>query len=189
MSSEDGGQILGVDLRHQREFCISFARSCTSCGEWICCFDMAILATFMGVPKEGPSAGIALVVGIITALKGLPVRNDLAMTGEITILDKVLPVGGIQQKLQAACEAGVKEVVIPNDNLTEAQTLPAAITQKLEITPVQVVDEAIKAALIVPKAWKEESRYVPEEARAKAYSFDPPHYGPWHREPLGPCDP
>jgi len=119
--------------------------------EWRQSFDVAILATFMGVPKEGPSAGIALVVGIISALKGLPVRNDLAMTGEITILGKVLPVGGIQQKLRAAFEAGVKEVVIPTDNLAEAQALPAAITQRLKITTVQAVDEAIKAALIVPK--------------------------------------
>jgi PDZ domain-containing secreted protein len=118
--------------------------------EWRQSFDVAILATFMGVPKEGPSAGIALVVGIISALKGLPVRNDLAMTGEITILGKVLPVGGIQQKLRAAYEAGVKEVIIPADNLAEAQALPGAITQKLKITTVQAVDEAIKAALIVP---------------------------------------
>lgn len=120
--------------------------------EWRQSFDVAILATFMGVPKEGPSAGVALVVGIISALKGLPVRNDLAMTGEITILGKVLPVAGIQPKLRAAFEAGVKEVVIPADNLAEAQALPAAITRKLKITAVQAVDEAIKAALIGPKA-------------------------------------
>jgi len=92
--------------------------------EWRQSFDVAFLATFMGVPKEGPSAGIALAVGIISALKGLPVRNDLAM----------------------------KEVVIPKDNLAEAQALPAAIVQKLKITTVQAVDEAIKAALIAPKA-------------------------------------
>ena len=118
--------------------------------EWRQSFDVAILATYMGVPKEGPSAGIALVVGIISALKGIPVRNDVAMTGEITILGKVLPVGGIQQKLRAAFEAGVKEVIIPADNLAEAQALPAAITQKLKITTVQAVDEAIKTALNMP---------------------------------------
>ncbi|NDJ14614.1 MAG: BREX system Lon protease-like protein BrxL [Acidobacteriia bacterium] len=118
--------------------------------EWRQSFDVAILAAFMGVPKEGPSAGIALVVGIISALKGLPVRNDLAMTGEITILGKVLPVGGIQQKLRAAFEAGVKEVIIPAENLAEAQALPVSITQSLKITTVQSVAEAIKVALIMP---------------------------------------
>ncbi|MCC6356463.1 MAG: endopeptidase La, partial [Verrucomicrobiae bacterium] len=96
-------------------------------------------------------AGIALVVGIISALKGLAVRNDLAMTGEITILGKVLPVGGIQQKLRAAFEAGVKEVLIPSDNMAEAHALPAAITQKLKITTINAVDEAIKVALLQPK--------------------------------------
>jgi len=116
--------------------------------EWRQSFDVAILATFMGIPKEGPSAGIALLVGIISALKGLRVRNDLAMTGEITILGRVLPVGGIQQKLRAAYEAGVAEVLIPADNLAEALALPQAITQVLRIIPIEEIDQAIKVALL-----------------------------------------
>ena len=87
--------------------------------EWRQSYDVAILGTFMGVPKEGPSAGVALVTGIVSVLKGLKVRNDLAMTGEITILGKVLPVGGIQQKLLAAYESGIKEVLIPADNVSD----------------------------------------------------------------------
>jgi len=115
--------------------------------EWRQSYDVAILATFMGVPKEGPSAGVALLIGIISALKGLPVRNDLAMTGEITLFGKVLPVGGIHQKLRAAYDAGVKEVLIPADNLPEAQLLPSSIIEKLKITPILAVDEAISAAM------------------------------------------
>ncbi|MDZ7581594.1 MAG: S16 family serine protease [Deltaproteobacteria bacterium] len=84
-------------------------------------FDVEVLATFMGVSKEGPSAGITIVTGIVSALKKVLVRNDLAMSGEITIMGKVLPVGGIQQKVRAAYDAGVKEVLLPADNLKEAE--------------------------------------------------------------------
>ena len=66
--------------------------------EWRHNYDVAVLATFMGIPKEGSSAGITIVTGIVSASNGVPVRNDFAMTGEITIMGKVLPVGGIQQK-------------------------------------------------------------------------------------------
>jgi ATP-dependent Lon protease len=110
--------------------------------------DIAVLATFMGQPKEGPSAGIAMVVGIISALKGQPVRNDVAMTGEITIMGKVLPVGGIQQKLRAAVDAGVKEALIPLENLREAEGLPQSIRGKIKICPVQSIQEALPIALL-----------------------------------------
>jgi len=118
--------------------------------EWRQSYDVAILGTFMGVPKEGPSAGAALVTGIVSVLKGLKVRNDLAMTGEITILGKVLPVGGIQQKLLAAYEAGVKEVLIPAENLNDTGVLPAVVKAKLKLTPVTRVEEVLKAALLPP---------------------------------------
>lgn len=102
--------------------------------EWSKNFDVAVLATFMGVPKEGPSAGIAILTGIVSALKGQPVRNDLAMTGEITIMGKILPVGGIQQKVRAAYDAGVKEVLLPADNVKEAQGLPPYILDAVKLT-------------------------------------------------------
>ena len=116
-------------------------------GDWSKHYDVAVLATFMGVPKEGPSAGIAILTGIVSAIKKKPVRHDLAMTGEITIMGKILPVGGIQQKVRAAYEAGLKEVLLPIDNLKEAQSLPAYILEALQITPVQTIDEVLKHAL------------------------------------------
>jgi len=116
--------------------------------EWRQSFDVAVLATFMGVPKEGPSAGVAMVTGIVSALKGIPVRNDLAMTGEITIMGKVLPVGGVQQKVRAAYEAGVKEVLLPADNLKEAQGLPADVLAAVKLTPVESIEEVLKYALL-----------------------------------------
>jgi ATP-dependent Lon protease len=116
--------------------------------EWRQNFDVAVLATYMGVPKEGPSAGIAMVTGIVSALKAAYVRNDLAMTGEITIMGKVLPVGGIQQKVRAAYDAGVKEVLLPAENLREAEGLPKYILDAVKLTPVQSIDEVLKHALL-----------------------------------------
>lgn len=117
--------------------------------EWRENFDVAILATFMGVPKEGPSAGITIVTGIVSALKGVPVRNDLAMTGEITIMGKILPVGGIQQKVRAAYDAGVREVLLPADNLKEAQSLPSYMLEDVRLTPVVSIKEVLEHALVV----------------------------------------
>lgn len=119
--------------------------------EWRQNYDVAVLATFMGIPKEGPSAGIAIVTGIVSALKGQLVRNDLAMTGEITIMGKVLPVGGVQQKIRAAYEAGIKEVLLPADNLKEAQGLPSYIFDSLKITQVTNIEDVLKYAFIVEK--------------------------------------
>jgi ATP-dependent Lon protease len=116
--------------------------------EWHENYDVVVLATFMGVPKEGPSAGVTIVTGIVLALKRLPVRNDLAMIGEITIMDKVLPVGGIQEKVRAAYEAGVREVLLPADNLREAQGLPQYILDVLTLTPVERIEDVLDWALI-----------------------------------------
>ncbi|MBE3050157.1 BREX system Lon protease-like protein BrxL [Candidatus Bathyarchaeota archaeon] len=116
--------------------------------DWRENFDVAVLATFMGVPKEGPSAGITIVTGIVSALQGRPIRNDLAMTGEITIMGKVLPVGGIQQKIRAAFEAGVKEVILPADNMKDTQSLPPYILSAVALTPVQSIKEVLQRALI-----------------------------------------
>jgi hypothetical protein len=102
--------------------------------------------------QDGPSAGITIVTGIVSALKERPVRHDLAMTGEITIMGKVLPVVGIQQKVRAAADAGIKEVLLPADNLREAQGLPRYILDAVKLTPVQSIDEVLKASLLeVPR--------------------------------------
>ena len=111
-------------------------------------YDVAVLASYMGIPKEGPSAGVAMVVGIVSALKNIPVRNDIALTGEITIMGKVLPVGGIQQKVRAAYDAGVKEVILPKENLRETQNLPTYVLQAVKMTPVQTIQEVLKSALL-----------------------------------------
>lgn len=95
--------------------------------EWRANFDVAVPATFADVPNEGPSAGITIVTGIISALTGIRVRNNVALTGEINITGKVLPVGAIQQKVRATYEGGIQGAILPADNLKEGQSLPAYI--------------------------------------------------------------
>jgi ATP-dependent Lon protease len=116
--------------------------------DWYENLDVAVLATYMGVPKEGSSAGVTIVTGIVSALKKQQIRNDLAMTGEITIMGKVLAVGGIQQKIRAAYDAGVKEVLIPADNLKEARELPSYLLDAMKLTPIQTVNEVLRYALV-----------------------------------------
>src|SRR5207248_987593 len=96
------------------------------------------------------SAGVTLVTGLVSALKRIPVRNDVALTGEITIMGRVLPVGGVQQKIQAAYDAGIKEVLLPADNLREAQLLPAYILNAVQLTPLETVEDALRHALVRP---------------------------------------
>ncbi len=116
--------------------------------DWRENFDVAVLATQMGVPKEGPSAGITIVTGIVSALKNIAVRHDVAMTGEITIMGKVLAVGGIQAKLLAAIEAGVKTVILPAENEQDVRYLPDYMLGKLELVYVRNIREALGAALV-----------------------------------------
>ena len=111
-------------------------------------YDITVNATQMAIPKEGPSAGITLLTGILSALTNKPVRNDVAMTGEITVMGKILGVGGVQEKIVAAAEAGIKTVYIPEDNRKEVQLLPFEIKNKIEIKLVSRVEEVLNDALI-----------------------------------------
>ena len=116
--------------------------------DWQSNFDIAVLATMMGIPKEGPSAGITIVTGIVSAMTGRPVRNDIAMTGEITIMGKVLAIGGVLPKLQAAVDAGCKEVIMPKENERDVQMLPDHIQNKINVRFVSSINEVLSAALL-----------------------------------------
>ena len=101
-------------------------------------------------PKDGPSAGIAMVTAIISALSGVPVRRDVAMTGEVTLRGRVLPIGGLKEKLLAALRGGLTTVLIPAENEKDLAEIPANIREKLEILPVSHVDEVLARALARP---------------------------------------
>ena len=100
------------------------------------------------IPKDGPSAGVTMVTGLTSAIKGLPVRRDVAMTGEITLRGRVLPIGGLKEKLLAAKRGGIKLVFIPKENEKDLDEVPSSITKALEIIAVEKVDEILNRAFI-----------------------------------------
>ena len=101
-------------------------------------------------PKDGPSAGIAMCVTLVSALLGIAVRRDVAMTGEITLRGRVLVIGGLKEKLLAAHRAGIKHVLIPTENLKDLKEVPLSILKDLEVHPVNHLDEVLKLALTSP---------------------------------------
>jgi len=102
------------------------------------------------VPKDGPSAGIGIVLSIISTLTGIPVRRDFAMTGEVTLRGRVLPIGGLKEKLLAALRGGITTVLIPHENEKDLAEIPANIREGLKIIPVRHVDEVLELALSRP---------------------------------------
>jgi ATP-dependent Lon protease len=109
-------------------------------------------------PKDGPSAGVAMVTAIVSTLTGIPVRKDVAMTGEVTLRGRVLPIGGLKEKLLAALRGGITTVFIPKDNEKDLAEIPANVTEGLKIIPVAHADEVLALALtlpLVPIEWTE----------------------------------
>jgi len=98
-------------------------------------------------PKDGPSAGITIATSLVSALTRIPVRHDVAMTGEITLRGRVMPIGGLKEKSLAAYRAGCKTVVIPRENEKDLADIPPLVKQKLKFVPVETVDEVLKIAL------------------------------------------
>jgi ATP-dependent Lon protease len=101
-------------------------------------------------PKDGPSAGAAMVCALVSSLTGNPVRSDVAMTGEITLRGEVLPIGGLKEKLLAAHRGGIKTVIIPNDNARDLKEIPENVLQGLSIHPVKWIDEVLELTLLNP---------------------------------------
>jgi ATP-dependent Lon protease len=109
-------------------------------------------------PKDGPSAGIAMATSIVSVLTGIPIRRDIAMTGEITLRGRVLPIGGLKEKLLAALRAGLTTVFIPKENEKDLAEIPDNVKKGLKLIPVSDVDEVIAQALVrrpEPIQWEE----------------------------------
>ena len=98
-------------------------------------------------PKDGPSAGIGICTAMVSVFTGIPVRADVAMTGEITLRGEVLPIGGLKEKLLAAHRGGIKTVLIPQENVKDLAEIPDNIKNKLEIHPVKWIDRVLELAL------------------------------------------
>jgi ATP-dependent Lon protease len=109
-------------------------------------------------PKDGPSAGIAMVTAIVSVMTGIPARKDVAMTGEITLRGRVLPIGGLKEKLLAAHRGGIKTVLIPEENAKDLAEIPDNVKSGLEIVPVARMGEVLVHALVrqpEPIEWSE----------------------------------
>jgi ATP-dependent Lon protease len=110
--------------------------------------DLHIHVPAGAVPKDGPSAGVTLATALASLLTGRPVRHDLAMTGEITLRGKVLPVGGIKEKVLGAKRAGINTVILPKRNEKDLEDVPAAIRESMHFIFVDTVDEVLANALM-----------------------------------------
>jgi ATP-dependent Lon protease len=122
-------------------------------------------------PKDGPSAGVAMATSIISVLTGIPVRRDVAMTGEITLRGRVLPIGGLKEKLLAALRSGLATVVIPSENEKDLAEIPDNVKSGLKIIPVATVEEVLKIALVRPPEaiiWEEPEIAAASSRRGEA---------------------
>jgi ATP-dependent Lon protease len=120
-------------------------------------------------PKDGPSAGVAMATAIVSVMAGIPVRRDIAMTGEITLRGRVLPIGGLKEKLLAALRGGLKKVLIPEENAKDLVDIPASVKNQLDIVPVSRMEEVLQHALVrqpVPIKWEEDTSAIVAPASA-----------------------
>jgi len=111
-------------------------------------YDIHVHVPEGAIPKDGPSAGISISTSIVSALTRRPVNREIAMTGEITLRGRVLPIGGLKEKIIAAHRSGIKKVLIPKENEKDLKDIPASVARQLEIVPVEHMDEVLTHAII-----------------------------------------
>ena len=122
------------------------------------------------IPKDGPSAGVGMATTIVSVITGIPVCKDVAMTGEITLRGRILPIGGLKEKLLAAHRGGIKKVVIPADNEKDLTEIPDNVKEGLNIILAQTVDDVLAVALTkkpIPIVWEEESKVKESRGSSK----------------------
>jgi ATP-dependent Lon protease len=144
---------LGDVMKESAQAAVSYVRSRTEQlmidTEFYKKIDLHIHIPEGAIPKDGPSAGISMCTSIVSALTKRPVHRDMAMTGEITLRGRVLPIGGLKEKILAAHRGGIKKVLIPKDNEKDLKDIPATIAKQIKIVPVQHMDEVLSHALIL----------------------------------------
>src|SRR4029078_12011793 len=142
---------LGDVMKESAQTALSFARAHALSlgleGEFYAGREIHIHVPSGAVPKDGPSAGVTMACALVSLISGVPVRHDVAMTGELTLRGKVLPIGGLKEKLLAAARAGITAAIIPATNAPELAEIPPHVTAKLPVKPVRTMDEVLDIAL------------------------------------------
>ena len=145
---------LGDVMKESAQAALSFARAHALAlglaSEFYAGREIHIHVPAGGVPKDGPSAGVTMACALVSLIAGIPVRHDVAMTGELTLRGKVLPIGGLKEKLLAAARAGITTVIIPAANASDLTEIPSYITDKLAVRPVRTMHEVLEIALARP---------------------------------------
>lgn len=151
---------LGEVMKESAKLAVSYTRSVAKeygiPEDFYLTKDLHIHAPEGAVPKDGPSAGVTMTTALISALSGRPVRGDVAMTGEITLHGRVLPIGGLREKSMAAYKAGIKTVIIPEENVPDLEEIDEVVKQQVAFTPAKTLDTVLRTALL-PKPEKSSS--------------------------------
>ena len=146
---------LGDVMRESAKIAVSYVRSVAAQygipEDFYTKQDLHIHAPEGAVPKDGPSAGVTMATAIVSALSGRAVRGDVAMTGEITLHGKVLPIGGLREKSMAAYKAGIRTVIIPEENLPDLEEVDAAVREHVNFVPAKTLDVVLETALLPRK--------------------------------------
>jgi len=150
MPAESGGGLaitgqLGDVMKESAQAALTLAKTFT--GETLEKTDLHIHVPAGATPKDGPSAGVAMFLALVSLLSGLPVRSDVAMTGEISLRGLVLPIGGVKEKTLAALRAGIRTVMLPRRNEKDLEDVPAEARQKLEFVFLDRVEDAVRTAI------------------------------------------
>jgi len=144
------GDVMRESARAALTYAATHASSLTIASEYTGSIEAHIHVPAGAVPKDGPSAGVAMATALVSAMSGRPVRREVAMTGEITLRGHVLPIGGVKEKVLGAYRAGIQHVLLPADNEADLDDLPEEVRNSLRFSLVRSLDEVFDLALLSP---------------------------------------
>ncbi|MGC8641485.1 MAG: endopeptidase La [Isosphaeraceae bacterium] len=148
------GDVMKESARAALTYAATHAANLQIADDWLGPIEVHVHVPAGAIPKDGPSAGVAMATAIVSALSGQPVRSDVAMTGEITLRGRVLPIGGVKEKVLGAHRAGIKEIILPRQNEADLEDLPPDVRDALVFHPVSTLDEVFELTLTAGQAGK-----------------------------------